>query len=97
MISLNNKVFEISKELMKQKEKVIMEQLNDLVSKKLLVIQETEPVLIQCPMSYNIKLEQKVRLVVQDSEYIEKLEKENKNLKDKLEKIESAFKENQDA
>lgn len=77
--------------LLRQKEEIIMKEFNELVSKGLLVVEQTEMKLFQHPMKNEIKMEQGVRLVLKDQEYIEKLEEENKELKEKLEKINEAL------
>lgn len=75
---------EIVKGLMKQKEAIIFEQLQELISRGLLVVEETEPVLV-CSESFThsypeIKLMQSVKLKLKDQEYVEKLEARVKEL-----------------
>lgn len=76
-------------EMLRQKEVIIMEQLNELLSRKLLVIEQTEPVLVQTFENgeNKVELRQGVRLVLKDQEYIEQLEKENEQLKKRLQEM----------
>lgn len=64
----------------KQKEAIILEQLEDLIRKGLLIVECTEPVIVSSECSDRIELRQAVRLVLKDKEYIEKLEAENAKL-----------------
>ena len=68
---------ETIKSLMEQKESIILEQLSELISRGLLVVEETSPVLVRKHNPeglYGVELKQAVRLVLKDQEYIEKLE-----------------------
>lgn len=78
---------EITKALSLQKDNIILNQLSDLVSRGLLVVEETQPVLVKEDHSDNIILKQQVRLTLKNIEYIEKLEKENSELKLLLSKM----------
>lgn len=78
---------EITKALSLQKDNIILNQLSDLVSRGLLVVEETQPVLVKEDHSANIILKQQVRLTLKNIEYIEKLEKENSELKLLLSKM----------
>jgi hypothetical protein len=79
----------------KQKENLILESLGDLITRGLLVIEETQPVLTggwsPNEDKYEVKLEQKIRIVLKDKEYIEKLEKENADYKERLETMRIAL------
>lgn len=86
--SLNSALLEVNK----QTESIILSQLNELISRGLLVIESTQPVLVadydlyhngtfNRDKPYNIRLQQMVKLKLKDQEYIEKLEKENEELK----------------
>lgn len=77
--------------LVKQKEELLLQQLNWLVSRGLLIIEEGPMSLVTTPGSYDIQLKQTVELVVKDKEYIEKLEKENNTLKLRLLEIREVF------
>jgi hypothetical protein len=50
----------------------------------------TQPILVQDYTSTKIEVRQQVRLTLKDKEYIEKLEKENQEMKDLLEAIKHA-------
>lgn len=78
-------------DLAAQKETVLMEQLNDLISRNLLVVEETRGTLVHDPLTQQVRLVQAVRLTLKDKEYIEQLETENKDLKARLEKIKAAL------
>lgn len=81
---------ELAKESAKQTESIILEQLNDFISRGLIIIEKTQPVLtteIDQNNNYQVRLNQSCRLVLKDKEYIEKLEKENQELKELISKI----------
>lgn len=70
-----NKIIEATlKEAQKSKNAILENQLSDLVSRGLLVIEEKAPVMIQDPNSPGVRIEQAVRLVLKDMEYIKELE-----------------------
>lgn len=72
-------------DLWSQGETLVLSQLGELVTRGLLVIEKTQPVLTQEPgPGCNLKVSQAVRLVLKDREYIEKLEGENADLKYRL-------------
>lgn len=74
----------------RQKESVILEQLNDLISRDLLVVQEGPQSLVRDLESDKITIQQSIRLVLKDKEYIEKLEIENRALKESIQAIREA-------
>jgi len=74
-------------EIERQKEALLLEQLNELVKRNLLVIEQTQPILVRDECSDGVVLRQSVRLVLKDQEYIQQLEKENKELKEYKEKV----------
>lgn len=79
----------ITRELYRQKDNLILEQLGDLVSKGLLICEEG-PMSIYQDMSkpgHHYNLAQEVRFVLKDKEYITKLETENKELRETIERI----------
>jgi len=78
-------------DLARQQEAILQEQLGDLVSRGLLVVESTEPVLIREPYSDKIKIAQSIKLTLKDKEYILKLEEENKILKEQLETIKNVI------
>lgn len=89
------KLSEVIENVAKQKEALILESLGDLITRGLLVVEKTEPVLVggwkENEDKYEVKLEQKIRIVLKDKEYIEKLEKENADYKDLIETINIAL------
>jgi len=78
-----------------KREKIILEQLSDLINRGLLEIQSTVPVITRKDSPENSKVELEissaVRLVLKDREYIEKLEKENGELKAIIEALKCTF------
>lgn len=88
MINYNTYVNDILQDLARQKDQLIIDQLGDLLQRGLLVIESTQPVLVESyDPSHNknkIELKQSVKLVLKDKEYIERLEKENAELKAQL-------------
>jgi len=62
-------------------DKKLMQQLNWLVSRGLLVVELGPMKMVQEAHSLNIRVEQTVELVLKDKEYIERLEKENTELR----------------
>lgn len=91
MNDMNSIVKELAHDIHAATEKEILDQLNDFVSRGLIVIEMTQPVLVQDWNSHVIKVSQKVKLTLKDKEYIEKLEKENQEMKDLLEAIKHAL------
>jgi len=81
---LNMIVREISYDIQRATEDGILEQLNDFISRGLITIEITTPQLIQDYGSTKIRVSQSVKVLLKDKEYIETLEKENKELKDLL-------------
>lgn len=85
---LSNVAQGIVHEVSKQKDKIINDSLNELISSGLLVVEQTEPVLVEFhdPTSPGMKYEfrQSVRLVLKDRERMESLERENTELKGRL-------------
>ena len=92
--SLYSYTDKLQHEFMRQEERILLDQLGDLLSRGLLVIESTSPVLIQTDRpdgGYNLKLERSVRLTLKDMEYIKKIEDENQELKARLKHIEAAM------
>ena len=95
--SLDEKITEITREVISQRDAIIFEQLQELISRGLLEIREEEPVMIrveadfQNPGRDRIMLEQRVKLILKNQEYVEKLEAENKQLKERIARIEGAI------
>ncbi|HLD91227.1 MAG TPA: hypothetical protein VI911_09470 [Patescibacteria group bacterium] len=72
---------QLVEEAMKTEQSLILEQLTDLVSRNLLVIESTQPVIIQDCCSNKLTIQKKIKLTLKDKEYILKLEEENKELR----------------
>ena len=60
------------------------EQLNELVSKGLLVIELGEPIIVHDEHSSKVEIKRSVKINLKDKEYIESLEKENAKLKEQI-------------
>ena len=101
---IQNITKQVINEVSKQQEAIILEQLGDLVTKGLLVIESGPDVITMEPDNYwlyynnpgenpkvTLKLSKAIRLVLKDKEYIEKLELENKDLKQKLNNIKQSI------
>lgn len=79
-------------EIAKQKEALLLKQLNWLLGRGLLVIEEGPMQVLRRVDSDTIELQQEIEIKVKDAEYIEKLELENADLRKKVEAIEAAIK-----
>lgn len=90
--SLYSIVQEVSRQLEQKKDNAILEQLNDFISRGLIVIESTQPILTRESDSYKIVVSQQVKLTLKDKEYIEKLEEENKRLNQLVSNIQEYFK-----
>lgn len=73
--------------LIKQHEAKIFLQLNELVSRGLLIVDKGPLMIVYGQHTNTVELKQSVQLTLKDKEYIEKLENENKELKESLEFI----------
>jgi hypothetical protein len=84
---------ELINEVLRQQESILLEQLGDLVTHGLLVCQSGPPQIIResDPYGgggvYKFKLVQSVKFVLRDAEYIAKLEAENKEMKDIIQRL----------
>lgn len=65
---------QLAKEVAKEQERVILDQLNELISRGLLVVESTQPILVQDPYSAKVTVQQSCKLLLKDQEYIQKLE-----------------------
>lgn len=73
-------ISDIAKKVATAHEKEITSQLNELISRNLLVVETLGPTLVQDqfgPNPYEVTVKTAVRLKLKDQEYIEQLEKEN--------------------
>jgi len=87
---------EISHEASKQKEKIILDQLSELLNRGLLVWEEGEEMLtcdrdFRFPDKHIVTLRCSGRLVLKEKEYVEKLEAENKSLKEVINRLKAVF------
>jgi len=85
----------IINDISKQREFLFLEQLEELTKRNVLVVEESHPVLLKIcdPASgkEKIELKQTIKLKLKDQEYIESLEKENAELRGRLDKIKTAI------
>lgn len=85
---------ELSKKVAEAQEKEILSQLNEFVSRGIIVVETMGPTLTQEPFSanpYEVKVRTAVRLKIKDQEYIEEIEKELKYLRDWKRRLENMF------
>lgn len=82
---------DVSKMVSQETENKILKQLSWFIERNLLVIHSSQPVLTYDEFSRELKVSQQVELVLKDKEYVEKLEKENSEMKDLLERLKKAF------
>jgi len=90
---MQNLIKETATKMAEQKEKMLLEQLSELLDRGLLVIEQTQPVLVHESHTNELRMEQSVRLVLRDQEYVEKLEKENTELREVIENLQSVLTE----
>lgn len=67
-----------------------MEQLNEFISRGLIIVELTQPTFVHSPDSTKVEIRQSCKLVLKDQEYIQDLERENKALKEQHDKIREA-------
>lgn len=77
-----NYLQKIVEKVSKAREETIMDQLNDFISRGLIEVQIIGSQFVRSADSNNVVFTESVRLVLKDKEYIEKLEKENAELKE---------------
>lgn len=84
---------QVANEVAKATEATILEQLNDFISRGLIEIQMVGPTFVRDPYMHptKVRIEQSCRLVLKDKEYIQKLEQENRELREILAKLRSAM------
>lgn len=78
---MNESIAEMTREIQKQTENKLLEQLNDFISRGLIEVESTQPVLIQDQWSAKVSVQMSINLRLKDKEYIERLEKENEAFK----------------
>ncbi|HUS87846.1 MAG TPA: hypothetical protein VMW91_00505 [Desulfosporosinus sp.] len=81
----------LTKQVAELRDSAIMKQLNWLVSRELIVIVTSGPKLLQRDSNGQISYAEEIELRVKDHEYIEKLEVENKKLRETMENIKGLF------
>ena len=64
-----------------------MHQLSDFISRGLIEVQVVGSQFVRCADSSGVEYREAVRLVLKDKEYIEKLEKENSEMKALIENL----------
>ena len=72
---------DLAQKIAKVREETIMHQLNDFISRNLISIEVIGGTFVRMEDSNNIEYRESLRLVLKDKEYIEKLEKENAELR----------------
>jgi len=82
----------VAKVVGEAREKSILSQLNDFISRGLIDVQVKGQQFVMAHDSPAIEYREVVELVLKDKEYIEKLEKENTELKAYVEEIRSLLK-----
>lgn len=82
---------DIVQDLSRQQDRILLDQLGDLVKAGLIVLQREEPMIVEenDPTRPGTRLifRQKIRFELRDQEYIDTLKKENAELKAALQKI----------
>lgn len=74
----------VCSEINEKQEQNLLQGLNELVSRGLLFVKKSAPVFTQDENTNNIVFSQSVELILKEQEYIEKLEAENLQMKEKL-------------
>lgn len=89
----NQNINEILQEVAKETENKLLEQLNDFISRGLIVVENGPMTMIHDSHSFKVLIQRSVQLVLKDKEYILKLENENGALKELLKQIKSNMKD----
>jgi len=90
---LDSEVEKLINNMTKQEESILLEQLSELISRGLIVIYKEEPVLTheEKDGTHTVKISSAVRLVLKDHEYIQRIEKENAELKARIQENERSL------
>lgn len=72
-------------------ENVIAHQLNEFISRGLIVVERTHSSLVRSATEDKIEIREAIKLKLKDQEYVERLEKENNDLKQKIHAINSVL------
>lgn len=78
-------------DIMAQQQNIIIGQLNDLIKDGLLTIETGPAVLVHSEHSDRVELKQSIDIKVKDQEYIKTLEKENRELKARMNVLSTQF------
>jgi hypothetical protein len=89
---LNSVASDLCRETAKQTEDIILDQLNEFISRGLIVVEKGPMTLIHDSYLDKITINQSVSLKLKDQEYIEKLEGQIKDLEERLNTIMEALK-----
>ncbi len=84
---------QVAAEVAKNTENQILEQLNEFISRGLILVEAGPLSLMESmePGFTKIRVNRTVKLILKDQAYIESLEKENKFLRDKLQAMKNAI------
>lgn len=77
----------LADEIVKETHNKILLQLNDFISRGLISVEVREPIFVRSYDSNTIEYKQEVTLVLKDKQYIERLERENKYLRETIDAI----------
>jgi hypothetical protein len=87
---MSGEMSKIAAQIADQTEGVILEQLSELVKRGILVIEKGPMILTSNAREpFKIEVNQVVRLVLKDRDYIETLEKDNAEMKDLINRMNS--------
>ena len=70
---------------------LMSKQIEELVKRDLLVVKNHELIMVRMPDSDEVQVKQFFTLELHNQQYVEKIEKENAELKEKLKRIEDAM------
>ena len=85
--SMTKVIEDIQEKMASATDNMILQQLNEFISRGLIVVEVTQPVLVRSADAASVQLCQGIRLVLKDQEYIEQLERQNATLKEHLDNI----------
>lgn len=78
---------EVGGEIVRQTEASILSQLNELISRGLLIVESHGPIFVQDHLSAKLLVKTSVVLKLKDKEYIESLERQNTELRELISKL----------
>lgn len=81
MLLEQQQIIKLLQEAAEQREKAIMKQLSDLVSRGLLKIEIEDTALVRSFNNMELEYKEVVKVTLKDQEYIEALERENAELR----------------